>query len=57
MKSIKRTFVVATSLSVFLFPTLVSAGTCVTKSGWFVPYNCSDTGGKTSSGKKIMTCC
>ena len=37
-------------------PMSVLAEKCVTKSGWYVPYNCTVIG-KTAGGKFIMTCC
>lgn len=33
-----------------------SAGTCVTKTGYHVPHNCSAVG-RTATGRIIMICC
>ena len=56
MKSTLKYLFLVASMSFFLAPTTVSAETCITKTGWYVPYNCTLIG-KTATGKLIMTCC
>jgi len=51
-----RSLLVLSMLSAFLVPGIALAGECVTKTGWYVPWNCTEVG-KTQTGKYIFTCC
>lgn len=48
--------VASVTVSVFSQVNSASAGECVTKTGYYVPYNCQAIG-KTATGQTIMICC
>lgn len=46
----------ASGMTVASIPTVALAQDCVIKKGYYVPYNCTETG-KTTLGQFIMICC
>lgn len=47
---------IAIAMGVLFTSQSAFAGSCVTKTGYYVPYNCSEVG-RTATGKIIMICC
>lgn len=40
-----------------LISSSANATTCWLEAGWYVPWNCNDTGNRTTTGQMVYMCC